>query len=116
VEINTWGGLRGLGDWAEFIAYSSKLISWLLASNSPRETALVTAVAYMPNTFETANVVMPSFRTAQQVWSMGTGVWGRPCVYAFALLTSSRLSAEAIASPRNHGDAGKKIREPWGRW
>lgn len=49
----------------EFITYSSKPISRLLANHAPRETALVTAVGQMPNNFDTATVVMPGSRTAQ---------------------------------------------------
>ena len=59
------GFRRQRWDGAEFITYSFKPTSRLLANNSPRETALVTAVGHMPNTFDTATVVMPSSRTAQ---------------------------------------------------
>ena len=59
------GGTAVSLDGAEFITYFSKPISRLLANNSPRETALVTVVGHMPNTFDTATIVMPSTRTDQ---------------------------------------------------
>jgi hypothetical protein len=52
-------------DGAEITTYFCKPIFWLLANDSPRETALVTAVGHIPISFDTATVVIPNSRTAQ---------------------------------------------------
>ena len=49
---------------AEFVTYSFKPILRPWAYHSLLQTALLTAVGQMPNTFDTATVVRPSSRIA----------------------------------------------------